>query len=122
MQNILNKLHKFTSAQKPIKVEMAADWQQLAQEGQKIFLDARTKASNKVSEAADDWSSVQGKLYSLMQEAESSLKKIKSFEAEFNFDSKASELFEKTVDELKDYFDKANKYESKLREASKYKL
>ena len=122
MQNILNKLHKFTSAQEPMKVEMAADWQQLAQEGQKIFLDARTKASNKVSEAADDWSSVQGKLYSLMQEAESSLKRIKSFEAEFNFDSKASELFEKTVDELKDYFDKANKYESKFREASKYKL
>ena len=122
MQNILNKLHKFTSAQEPMKVEMAADWQQLAQEGQKIFLDARTKASNKVSEAADDWSSVQGKLYSLMQEAESSLKRIKSFEAEFNFETKASAEFEKAVSELKDYFDKANKYESKFREASKYKL
>ena len=118
-QKIFNILAK---EQKPMKVELAGEGLKLAQEGQKIFLDARTKASDKVSEAAEDWIPAQKKLYLLLQEAESSLKRIKAVEAEFNFETKLSAEFEKAVSELKDYFDKANKYESKFREASKFKL
>ena len=110
------------SAQEPNKVELQSNWKQFPMQAQRIFLDARQKASDKVSEAALDWASVQGKLYSLLQEAESSLNQVKSFEKEFSLTTNASAELEKTVAELKDYFDKANKYEAKFKEASKFKL
>lgn len=105
-----------------MKVELESNWKQFPQEAQKIFLDARQKASNKVLEAASDWTTAQGKLYALLQDSESSLKKIKEFEAEYGLTTNASAALEKTVVELRDYFDKANKYEAKLNEAAKFKL
>jgi len=121
-QNTLNKLQQFSKANEPLAIELAKDWSQLAQEGQKIYLDVRTKASNKVLEAADDWLDSQKKLYLLRQEAEASLKRVRAFEGEFNFESKLSQLLEKTLSELDNYFSNANKYESKLREAAKLKV
>ena len=93
-----------------------------AQDAQRIFLDARTKASNMALGAADYMEREISDIYKLQQEVEADLNRLRKMQQELGFETKLESKLKAALDDIDGYFSSANKWVDGLRASAKGKF
>ena len=102
------------------KIELSA--LDKAQDAQRIYLDARTKASNMALQGADYMERQMSDLYKLKSSVEADLDKVRKFQKELGFETKLEAKLKSALDEIDGYFDLADKWVNGLRASAKGKF
>jgi hypothetical protein len=102
------------------KVELSA--LDKAQDAQRIFLDARTRASNMALEAADYMEREMSDLFKLKSAVEADLNKLRKMQQELGFETKLESKLKAALDDIDGYFSSADKWVNGLRASAKGKF
>ena len=102
------------------KVELSA--LDKAQDAQRIFLDARTRAKNTILGAADDFERSVSDLFKIKSEVEADLNKLRKMQQELGFETKLESKLKAALDDIDGYFNSADKWVNGLRTSAKGKF
>lgn len=93
-----------------------------SQDAQRIFLDARTRASNMALDAADYMEKKVSDIYSIKSAVEADLKKLQKMQQEFGFETDLESKFKEALRDIDGYFSSADKWVVGLRASAKGKF